>query len=147
MRSFSYFPMIIFCLMAMGLPLPRLYADEIVFIVHAQNPAETISAVEIRDYYFKRKRQWPDGTSVRFIDRSPDSEVRKIFLSAFLKKTSEDLELYWIGQKLYSGDSAPLKERTDAMTIQFVSAFKGAIGYISKSAPLSDKTVKTLQIK
>lgn len=94
---------------------PVAQAAEIVFIVNVQNPTTQLSDEDVRNYYFKKKRHWPDETSVRFIDRSPGSPVRDSFLKNYLHKTGSDIELYWIGQKLYAGDSAPLKEvrRTD----------------------------------
>src|ERR1700740_3122882 len=105
-------------------------AEDIVFVVNTQNPVSHLSISDIRNYYFKRKRQWPNDVSVRFIDRGAGSAIRDVFLKSYLKKTGSDVELFWIGQKLYTGDSAPLKESSDDMTLQFVAAFKGAIGYV-----------------
>ncbi len=119
---------------------------ELVFIVNAANPAAELSTNEIREIYFKRKRHWPDGESVRFIDRSPSSYLREFFLKRVIKKSNSDVELFWIGQKLYTGDSAPLRESSDYATIQFVSSFKGAIGYVSPEVSLADKNVKVIKI-
>jgi hypothetical protein len=120
---------------------------ELVFIVNAQNPITSLSAQDIKDFYFKNKDRWPDGTPVRFIDRTPDNPLRKVFLRKFLRKTAKEVELYWVGQKLYSGNSAPLQESTDTMTIQFVSAFRGSVGYVSSGAELDSPTVKVIQIE
>lgn len=135
-----------FLLTNLAWPAGTLFADDIVFIVNADNPTESISSAELKDYYFKKKRNWPDGASVRFIDRTPDAKVRQVFLSTVLNKKAEDLELYWIQQKL-NGDSAPLKERSESMTIQFVSSFKGAIGYVSASTALFNKNIKVIKLK
>jgi ABC-type phosphate transport system substrate-binding protein len=127
-----------------------VYADsgveELVFIVHASNPSSEISANDIRDYYFKKKRRWPSGESVRFIDRSLTSHIHDIFVRNILRKSNSDVELFWIGQKLYTGDSAPLRENSDASTVQFVSTFKGAIGYVSSNSVISDPNVKTIKV-
>lgn len=120
---------------------------DITFIVNAQNPTSEISLSELKNYYYKRKRTWPDGTNVRFIDRAAGHPSRKVFINLYLEKSVEDLELYWIGQKLYSGDSAPLKEASDNMTIQFVAAFKGAIGYVPSSINIVNERIKVLRIK
>jgi ABC-type phosphate transport system substrate-binding protein len=136
-----------FCLSVTCGPQPVVFADDLVFIVHATNPVSEISTAELRDYYFKKKRQWPDGGGVRFIDRSTDSEIRKTFLQTVLKKTTAETDLYWIGQKLYSGDSAPLQESSDRMVMQFVTAFPGAIGYVSSSVLLTSKDIKPIKIK
>lgn len=118
--------------------------EEIVFIVNTENPTEEISVADIRDYYYKIKKKWPNGESVRFIDRSAPG-VRETFLKKFLRKSNSDIELFWIGQKLYTGNSAPLRELSDRAAIQFVASFKGALGYISAEAAETAKNVKILK--
>ena len=46
-------------------PTHLLAAEPLVFIVNAQNPVTQLSADEVRNFYFKKKRRWPDDTSVR----------------------------------------------------------------------------------
>lgn len=120
--------------------------EDIVFIVNAENPVASITTSELRDYFFKRKRSWPDGTSVRFIDRSLDSSVRQTFLKTYLNKKSEEIDMFWIGQKLYSGDSAPLQEPSDSLAIRFVESFKGAIGYVASGTDLEEHKVKVIKV-
>lgn len=120
--------------------------EDIVFIVNGNNPTTEVSANDIRDYYFKRKRQWPTGESVRFIDRSLTSNIHDLFVRRILRKSNSDVELFWIGQKLYTGDSAPLRETSDSSTIQFVSTFKGAIGYVSSATSIAEQNVKAVRV-
>ncbi|MES2803789.1 MAG: hypothetical protein V4654_14950 [Bdellovibrionota bacterium] len=120
-------------------------ANDVVFIVHAENPAEKLTLTEIRDFYFKRKRRWNNGESIRFMDRT-NSPLRETFLKKYINKTTSDVELFWIGQKLYSGDSAPLKEASDSTTMSFVSSLKGAIGYVAESTVLR-KNVKVIKVE
>lgn len=116
-----------------------------VFIVNAENPAESISSKELKDYFFKRKPQWPDGSPVRFIDRN-ESPERKLFLEKLLRQTSEEIDTFWIGQKLYSGNSAPVQAASQSMVIYFVATFKGAIGYVSSASAVTDKKVKVIKV-
>jgi ABC-type phosphate transport system substrate-binding protein len=136
------FKIFIACLLSLA---SAASADELIFIVNVQNENTEITKADIRDYFYKRKRTWPDGTSVRFIDRSDQVPIRKVFLKDILGRTTEDLELFWIGQKLYSGSSAPLKEAEDSTTVLFVSSFKGAIGYVSSTYRLNSKLVKPIK--
>ncbi len=124
-------------------------AEDIVFIVNADNPVTQITHNEVRDYYFKRKRVWPNSESVRFIDRNVDNQARRHFVKNILKKSNSEVEQFWIGQKLYTGDSAPLRETSDAGTIKFCSSFKGSIGYISAQAAetLTNTTVKIIKLE
>lgn len=119
--------------------------SNVVFIVNVENHTEKITINELRDYYFKRKRHWNNGESVRFMDRTV-GPLRDTFLKKFIKKPNSDVELFWIGQKLYSGDSAPLKESSDVATMSFVGSLKGAIGYVSEVTVLS-KNVKAIKIE
>lgn len=119
---------------------------EFVLIVNSENPQQQISESDVRDYYLKKKRNWPNGNAVRFIDRASNSRLRREFLDKVVEKTPEDMDLYWIGQKLYSGDSSPLQEASEEMVIQFVSTFDGAIGYVSNTASIDSKKVKVIPI-
>ena len=119
---------------------------EITFIVNIDNPSSEITYSDIRDYYFKKKRQWSNGESVRFIDRNLEASLHDTFVKTILKKSNSDVELFWIGQKLYSGDSAPLRKTSDNGTIEFVSSFKGAIGYISSSS-VADFDLPEMRVK
>lgn len=134
---------IITIMLAMQLALAR--PGDVVFIVNAQNPVEKLTVTEIRDYYFKRKRRWPNGESIRFMDRT-NGPLRDVFLKKYINKTTSDVELFWIGQKLYSGDSAPLKEASDSTTMSFVSSLRGAIGYVAESTVLR-KNVKAIKVE
>jgi ABC-type phosphate transport system substrate-binding protein len=118
-----------------------------VFIVNKDNPVSAITSDQLKDFYYKRKRTWPDGTSVRFIEAGARSPVRKQFVTQFLNSTVNDADLHWIGQKLYSGDSAPLQQNSEPMIIQFVANFKGAIGYVSPSTTINNKAVKVLNVE
>lgn len=123
-----------------------LKAEEISIIVNEQNPASEITIAQIQSFFLKKNREWSNGTAVRFFDRRDDTAERKTFLNEVLKKSSREIELYWIGQKLYSGNSAPIQVSTDSMMASMVSRFPGAIGYVSsqfQGAP----GVKKLPIK
>jgi ABC-type phosphate transport system substrate-binding protein len=121
--------------------------EDIVFIVNMENPISSLKTAEVRDFYFKRKRNWPDGSGVRFIDRSSGSGVRQTFIRKYLGKKSDEIDMFWIGQKLYSGDAAPLQEPSDTLAIRFVETFKGAIGYVSSTTDLTDRRVKVVTVE
>ena len=106
------------------------------FIVNRENPTTELSPAELGNLFLKRKREWNDGTDVRFIDRKDGSKPRTVFLSDFLKRTGRDVELYWIGQKLYAGDSAPMQVDGDESVVSLVTSLRGAIGYVTVDCPL-----------
>lgn len=108
-----------------------LAQSEIKFIVNASNPVSSITNEQVQDFYQKRVRVWPDGIPLRFFDRKEGTPERKIFISQYIKKTPRKIDQYWIGQKLYSGDSAPTQLPSDSLTVALVSRFSGGIGYVS----------------
>lgn len=120
-------------------------AEGIALIVNSQNPVSTLSRNIVSDFFLKKAKYWSDGMPVRFFDKTEGSIGRKLFLDAIIKKSSRDVEIYWIGQKLYSGHSAPTQVSSDSMIEIMVSKFPGAIGYVSESYQLT-RPVKKIPV-
>jgi ABC-type phosphate transport system substrate-binding protein len=119
---------------------------KVVVIVNAENPVTELSVPEVRDFFLKRKTQWPDGKPVRFVDWEEGTAVRNAFLTEVVRKSARDLELFWIGEKLYHGNSAPIKVNSAEMVAAFVSRLAGAIGYVSADASLPSAKVKRIEL-
>ncbi len=117
-----------------------------VFVVNKQNPIGALSADEVRDYFLKRRSQWPDGTPVRFIDWQAGHPLRTSFLDQIIKKSPRELEVFWVREMQYRGNSAPIKVATPDMVIAFVSRLAGAIGYIPERATIRSTRVKRVEI-
>jgi ABC-type phosphate transport system substrate-binding protein len=128
------------------IPIGARATSDIVVIVNQKNPVTAIMASELEDYFMKRNRMWPNGTAVRFFDQRDENETRKIFLKKFVKKTSREIELYWIGEKIYTGNIAPIQITSDSMVTSMVSRFPGGIGYVSSKYKIP-KNIKTIVIK
>lgn len=120
-------------------------ADEIVFITNQNNSISKITKHELLEYFMKKDRTWPDGTAVRFFDHRDDNKSREIFLKKFVGKTSREIELYWIGEKIYTGHIAPIQITSDSMMVRMVARFPGGVGYVSKKYKLP-KNIKRLEI-
>lgn len=108
------------------------WAESLAVIVNDQNPITSISRSQLSDFFLKKVKTWNDGVPLRVFDRNDQSEIRREFLRTIVKKSVRDIELYWIGQKLYSGQSAPTQVATDSMMEMMVSRFPGGVGYVSK---------------
>lgn len=122
------------------------YAQGIVFIVNENNPITHLTAFQISEIFMKRNRSWPDATPIRFFDRENDSSARRIFLKNVLKKSSRELDQYWIGQKLYTGNSAPVQVEKDSIAMSLVSRFPGAISYVLSTNFKDRKGIKKIEI-
>jgi len=121
-------------------------AEEIVFIVNAENPIKEMRNQDVVDIFLKKKREWADASGIHFIDRKDGSVERHIFLTQYIGRSDRDIELYWIGQKLYSGNAAPMQVLTDQNAEKMVSTFKGGMSYVLSTYVLG-KGVKKIMIQ
>lgn len=108
------------------------FAQGIRVITHESNPYTSLTKAQLRDFFMKKSKHWPNGTPVKFFDRTDGSAERAVFLREIIHKSQREVETFWIGQKLYSGHSAPTQLATDSMTASMISRFPGAIGYVSE---------------
>ncbi len=118
---------------------------DISVIVNSKNSISSITTVELNDFFIKKNRSWSDGEPVRFFDHREESANKKLFLKKFIRKTSREIELYWIGEKIYTGNIAPIQVTSDSMMAAMVTRFKGGIGYVSGQFSIP-KTVKRLTV-
>jgi ABC-type phosphate transport system substrate-binding protein len=124
----------------------RAEPPRLLVVVHKSNPVASIPAAQLTDFFLKKRTRWADGTPVRFIDWREGSPQRTAFLEKVVRKSSREVELYWIGQKLYTGDSAPIRATSESTVVRFVSSFKGAIGYISNPTSVGSADVKVIEL-
>lgn len=120
--------------------------DGLVFIVNAGNGVSRLSRAELNNYYLKKSRQWADGNPVRFFDRPDNSNEKKLFLSLYLKRSQADVEQYWIGQKLYSGNTAPVEVQSDKVIMNLISRFPGAISFINSDSFKEMPGIKKIEV-
>ena len=106
----------------------------------------SLTAEQIAAYYLKKQTRFPDGTPVRFIDWKTDASAHVAFLNQVLGKSNREVELYWIGQKNFTGYSAPLGATSNEMIMRFVSKFKGALGYVTKFDELDSPDAEEVKV-
>lgn len=124
---------------------PNAVGEDLVLIVNSDNPISKITKEQVSDFFLKKDRQWADGSPVRFIDRQDNCREREVFLKQILRKTGREVDMHWIGQKLYSGNFAPQQVNSEIMAASLVARFKGAISYVSPSFA-GAKGVKKVEI-
>lgn len=117
----------------------------IVFAVNKENPVTELTVNDVSDYYFKRRTRWADGAKIQFIDQRDGSARKESFLT-LIGRTQRDLDLFWIGEKNFSGQSAPLQAPSDTMVLSMVGSLAGGIGYVSADKAATDK-VKLITVK
>jgi ABC-type phosphate transport system substrate-binding protein len=123
----------------------RIAKADITIIVNQANSIDSINLPQLEKFFMKKERKWENGDLVRFFDYRDENNNRKTFLKKYIKKTSREIELYWIGEKIYTGNIAPIQITSDSMMISIVSRFPGGIGYVNSKFPLP-KTVKAIKV-
>lgn len=144
--KFQFVKTLVFIFLTCFMSAGAFSASNVIIIVNQKNPLSEISGKELQDYFMKKDRTWPNGNAVRFFDHRDENKNRKAFLDKYIKKTSREVELYWIGEKIYTGHIAPIQITSDSMMVKMVSRFPGGIGFVEKKTRLP-KTVKILTIK
>jgi hypothetical protein len=115
-------------------------AEELPFrvVVHASNPATSVTRAELSAIYMKRKRSWPDGTEIVPIDHSTISRPRERFSRAVHGKSVAFVTRYW-QRLIFSGRAVPPREvRSDAAVLELVRRNVHAVGYVDARTPLVD---------
>lgn len=135
------------CLVLAALLSSALEAQPPVYrvVVHSDNPTTELTVAQVSDLFLKKTRKWEHGGAVEPVDLPPGSPVRQAFSRDVHGRPPEQIETFW-QQKVFAGEAVtPEKRADDAEVVAFVEGRPGAIGYVSRSAPLGD-AVKPLDL-
>ena len=148
MSKFKLLALIIIISFSMIIGSQLLYAEndkDFVVIVNKSNNVSSLSKSQVSRMFLKKVFTWKDGSSVKPIDLTPDSPVRKTFSQEIHGRNVYSIKNYW-QQMIFAGrDVPPLEKGTEAEIIEYVSSKPNAIGYVSSKANLSQ--VKTIEVK
>lgn len=131
----------ILCLIiAMSAPSVVLGADFTV-IVNKEVPAQSLTKEEVRSIFLGKKTKWDDGTKIIFF-LIKSSKSQKAFLEAYVGKSPEQFEDYWL-QNVFTGKGVmpDTVENSDEM-VKMVGRTKGSIGFVTIET--SDPEIKKL---
>jgi len=120
-------------------------AEDLVVVVHPDNPVTEVSRSFLREAFLKKSTQWSRGERIRPIDLARKYSVRDRFTREVVKKTPAQLKSYW-SQQIFSGKGVPPPEAdTTSSVIAYVLANKGAVGYLPRDADL--RGAKVVRVK
>jgi ABC-type phosphate transport system substrate-binding protein len=109
-------------------------APEFVVIVNAANPASSAERKFLSDAFLKKTTRWRGGETIRPVDQSADSGVRRRFSEDVLERSVTAVRSYW-QQVIFSGRDVPPPELSgDGSVLEYVKNHAGAVGYVSGSA-------------
>ncbi|MCB0281240.1 MAG: hypothetical protein H6627_09325 [Calditrichae bacterium] len=116
---------------------------QIAVIANKSVPVDTISKVELLDFYIGDIKEWNDNRPVVLVDFSTATDTKSNFYK-FIGRRSSRIKSIWI-KKMLSGEGDPpiFLENTDEM-IRKIAKTPGAIGYADLKE--INKTVKVLLV-
>jgi ABC-type phosphate transport system substrate-binding protein len=113
-------------------------------IINSSNPISLMSKAKVGRMLLKKTTKWRDGEKAKPVDQGRSSVARELFSKKVLGKTVRQVMSYW-QQKVFSGRAVPPPQmKSDREVLDYVKANRGAIGYVSRRAPL--KGVKVLRV-
>jgi ABC-type phosphate transport system substrate-binding protein len=115
---------------------PSAMAATFQVIVNADNPATSLPAKTVQDFFLGKTTKWSDGTIVVAIDQIEKSAVREAFSNTVLKKKVEAVKSYWLTMIFSGRGTPPVELKTDAAVLDAVRTQRGAIGYVSGETKL-----------
>ena len=118
-------------------------AGEVRIIANPSVKAEAISASEIKSVFLKERNSLRDGTHVEPV-LSPGGLAHATFLKNYLGQNNDALQNYYRTLVFTGKGSMPKTLRSDEEVVAYVAKTRGAIGYVSSTAPVDG--VKTLAV-
>ena len=133
------------CLLAASTHIGRA-ADDYVVIVNKANPADSISAADLKKMFLGEKPTWGNGTKVAAVTPGPDSPDYGSAIKKATGMSGADFKRYFI-QLSFLGKVVPPPRSVEssAAVAHFVGTYPGAVGCV----PAADAGagVKTLKVE
>lgn len=111
--------------------LPGMVRAEIVVVVSAENPVQSLSRAELADIFLGRLRKFPDGSVVMPIDQGDRSAIYASFYSDYLGHSVAQVKAHW-ARLIFTGRGQPPQSVQDSATAaELVANHPTAIAYVA----------------
>lgn len=126
-------------------PAGAVAADVVVRVVaHPQVKGNQVPREVLAAIFLKQAVRWGDGSPVLPVDQSVQSEARKSFSRAVLRKPMIEIQVYW-QQRMARGLTPPTVKGSDKEVLAYVATTAGAIGYVAEGTPIPSD-VKVIEV-
>lgn len=114
-----------------GLASPSPAADDFVVIVNKANPAESVSAADLRKMFLGEKSTWPSGAKVTAVTPGAETPAYGAAIKRATGMSAADFKRYFI-QLSFLGKVVPPPRSLEstAAIAKFVSTYPGAVGCV-----------------
>jgi ABC-type phosphate transport system substrate-binding protein len=107
-------------------------SPEVVVVVAAGQPVETLARTELADIFLGRASRFPDGRPAVPIDQREGSPARAVFYTAFLGRSAAQMKAHW-SKIVFTGRGSPPREAPDGAAVrQLIAEDPQAIGYLDR---------------
>lgn len=117
---------------------------KLVVVVSRENPVDSLNVDELRRTFLRQVANWKDGEAVAVFERPSDSPIGREFSQRVLKKTAEELKIYWMELQVTRGIKPPKVLRSANLVKEYLQRVRGGIGYIHENEV--DESVKVVKI-
>lgn len=139
MKVFKYFLFALYFTVCLG---SNFAHADVVVIVSAKCPVETLSADQITQLFLGKVSRFPGGGRAVPIDQSEGSSARHEFYTKVTGKSPSQLKAYW-SKQVFTGRGQPLRQVSgNDDTKELVAGNSNMIGYIDKDSV--DESVKII---
>ncbi len=110
---------------------PRAAGEELVVIVNSTTSVQSLSKGQLARLFKARSRNLESGVQAVPVNLPKQSDQRKQFDEVALDLSPDEVERYWIDQKIRDGSRPPPSLSTEAAVLRHVQQNKGGVGYVS----------------
>ena len=112
--------------------------QEFQVVVHPGVRGTWISRVNLQALFTGRTDRWGDKTSVRPVDQSLKTPVRRAFTTSVLGRSMGEIQRYWQDRVAADRVFPPPIKSSDEEVLGFVAATAGAVGYVGPDTTIPE---------
>ena len=116
----------------LGLACGTTASAQVAVIAHKDVPVDSLTKVEVLDFYTGDVLSWGGGLEVVVYDLQLKGMVKDAFY-AFLGRSSSRMKSIWLKRKLAGEGDPPESFQTEEELLQHVASTPGAIGFVHPS--------------
>jgi ABC-type phosphate transport system substrate-binding protein len=130
-------PSIAVAALALALAAPAAAEEPFKVVANLEVSAESLSRAQLSDLFLKRASAFPGGGPAAPVDLAEDSKTFEEFSKEVHGKPGSLVRAFWKKVAASGRDSPPPVRHSDDEVLAFVRTTRGAIGYVSATAPTS----------
>jgi hypothetical protein len=115
--------------------------QDILIVVNNSSKISQLSVAELRDYFLKTRKTWPDGSKVVPIN-AKEVALRDAFRVRVLSMSAAEEQRYWQNQAIRTGEQTPPEFDN---TLKATYRLPGAVSYVFRKN-LVQKVVKVVSV-